>query len=388
MWFDKFLLCFHSISAGPLEDSVCGLIGAGMAASCLHSIIPSRGTSGFSSCLRGACSRWEKLFRGPSSSPLLPLAAAAPWVCEVPPTLCSAETSRNPWQTPAQRSRPPPGLSLPSRGSQKSPVLPQTGSSNFPAPPGPLHLLRACTSAASPPAYPPPGCFSPPFSPPSFPLQLRSGAHCVWEPPDLSLALGLSFVFAFRERETAAELSPTAGPGAAGKGDGWCLRHGGEGLNPTTGSGFGGALCAPTTCPLCCLQAAILSAVTCKHAVRASHRVRDTGRPRGRENAGDVPAFPWEEPGWLRLSPKRGVCCPPGERRGEERGCPKRGQAKYRAERSSMAEAAAAGRRQPGSRPYRRSYTPPGFCIYISTAVCLCRSGNVRLRSSTGINGL
>ncbi|XP_052670455.1 uncharacterized protein LOC128154231 [Harpia harpyja] len=78
MWFDKFLLCFRSISAGPLEDSVCGLIGAGMAASCLHSIIPSRGTSGFSSCLRGACSRREKLFRGPSSSPLLPLAAAAP----------------------------------------------------------------------------------------------------------------------------------------------------------------------------------------------------------------------------------------------------------------------------------------------------------------------
>lgn len=53
-----------------------------------------------------------------------------------------------------------------------------------------------------------------------------------------------------------------------------------------------------------------------------------------------------------------------------------------------MAEAAAAGRRQPGSCPYRRSYTPPGFCIYISTAVCLCWSGNVRLRSSTGINGL
>lgn len=72
-----------------------------------------------------------------------------------------------------------------------------------PLPPDPLYLLRACTSAASPPAWPPeppPGCFSLPFSPLSFPLQLCSGAHCVWEPPDLSLALGLNFVFAFKER--------------------------------------------------------------------------------------------------------------------------------------------------------------------------------------------
>lgn len=50
------------------------------------------------------------------------------------------------------------------------------------------------------PQSPPPGCFSLPFSPLSFPLQLCSGAHCVWEPPDLSLALGLNFVFAFKER--------------------------------------------------------------------------------------------------------------------------------------------------------------------------------------------
>jgi len=50
------------------EDSVCGLIGAGMAASCLRSVIPREGTGGF--CPWGASLRWGKLFAGPSSSPL------------------------------------------------------------------------------------------------------------------------------------------------------------------------------------------------------------------------------------------------------------------------------------------------------------------------------
>lgn len=118
------------------------------------------------------------------------------------------------------------------------------------------------------PQSPPPGVFLSP-SPLCPSLCNCAVEHIVSGSPRTSPWLSGSILSLLSKKEgNCCRAEPDSRPrllrdGAAGKGDAWCLRHGGEKLNPTTGSGFGGALCAPTTCPLCCLQATILSAVTC-----------------------------------------------------------------------------------------------------------------------------
>lgn len=184
------------------EDSVCGLIGAGTASSCLRSTVPSEGTSAFS-CPGGAFFHWEKPFTGPCSSPLLPLAVVAPWACEMPP--------RSALQKQAGiHGKPLPGAPglLPASAHQErhleKPCSPPNQSQQFSCSPLPL---SACSGLA-PRLHP--HLRAPPPSPlgvflPLFPLcpSLRNCAmeHIVSaEPGPLALALGLSFVSAFKER--------------------------------------------------------------------------------------------------------------------------------------------------------------------------------------------
>lgn len=342
MWFDKFLLCFRSISAGPLRGQCvrADRSGDGCQLPPLHHprrrhqwllLLPS----GCLLALGEAVSRTRLL--SPSAAACgssvglrdVPNALLCRNKQESAANLCPALVVSSQLQ-PAEQRHP------------EKPCSPPNQSQQFPHSP----LIPSARSGLPPQLHPhlhgppePPGCSSPPFSSPFAVAQwstwwLGAPGTSPW------LSGSVLSLPSKGERETAAELSPTAAPGCCrtvqrerGKGDGWCLGGGGEGLYPSHRSPFGDALCTPTLCPLCCLQATVLSAATCKHAARASRRLRDTGQPRGCENAGDVPEFPWEEPGWLRLSPKCGVCCPPRERPGEEKGCPKQGQANYGAER-------------------------------------------------------
>lgn len=89
-----------------------------------------------------------------------------------------------------------------------------------PLPPDPLYLLRACTSAASPPAWPPeppPRVFFSPLLPSVLPFAIvQWSTLCLGAPGPLPGSRAQFCLCFQRKRETAAELSPTAGPGCCG----------------------------------------------------------------------------------------------------------------------------------------------------------------------------
>lgn len=204
MWLEKFLLCFRSISAGPLRGQCVRAHRSGDSFQPPPLHRPQRRHQCL--LLPWGClfPLGEALYRTPLLSPAAAGCGGSVGVRDAP-TLCSAETSRNPWQTPAQRSWPPPSLSPPGEASGKALFSPKTVPAIFLLTPDLLCLLRACTSAASPPAWPPPPQAPWVFFLPLFPLR-PSLWNCAMEhivsaqPGPLALALGLSFVSAFKER--------------------------------------------------------------------------------------------------------------------------------------------------------------------------------------------
>lgn len=203
MWFDKFLLCFRSISAGPLRGQCARADRSGDACQ-LPPLHRPQQRHQWLLLLPSGClfALGKAVYRTQLLSPAAAGCSGSVGVRDAP-ALCSAETSRNPWQNPAQRPWPLPGLSPPKRCVRKSPVLSQTSPSNFPTRPRPppfaqgLHLGYIPTCMAPPS---PLGVFLPP-SPLGLSLWNCAMKHIVSaEPRDLSLALGLSFVSAFKER--------------------------------------------------------------------------------------------------------------------------------------------------------------------------------------------
>lgn len=191
--------CFVFVRFPLAISSVCGLIGGGRLPAASTPSSPAASSAlGCLFALGEAISRTQLLF---------PAAAA---------TSCSAERRGNPWQSPAWCSWPPPSLNPPSRGSWKSPALPQTASAIALRAPDPLHLLKAGTSAASPPAWPPetPRVVFPPFLLSVVFLIAQWSTLCLQALGSLPGSWAWFCLCLQRKRETAAELSPTAGPGS------------------------------------------------------------------------------------------------------------------------------------------------------------------------------
>lgn len=288
------------------EDSVCGLIRAGLAAS------SSAEAPAASPPARGSLLALGEAF--PRSQLLSPAAAGCfGGGCEMPPMLLSSvatEMKTKPCQSPAPCCWPHP----------KSPTIPKRVPATTTLAPDPLQLLpppRFCP----PPAWGPRFCifFSSPFLLPRPSLCDCATRRIVFAKPwDLSLALGsVLFLPSKREKGIAAELSPAPGPCC-------CRTTQRDRLRGTFGAS--GTICKQPSSPK--------TRPSLQQGGRALHRVT----PRDMKTLEEPPCFPGtSQPGCSSaparcLLPTSGQPQPLRERR-KGKGCPKRGQNKEGVER-------------------------------------------------------